>query len=94
MMQVHQVMAYYSGLTPLHCVAIRGDTELCRWLIERGADRTLRNRLGLTQLMIARDKMHDAASTPMFRTHQRLKKQGQNSKAHVDLEILLSKSVD
>ena len=37
----------HNGLTPLHSAAGRGDIEMIRYLVERGADPTLKSREGL-----------------------------------------------
>ena len=42
------------GGTALHNAAKRGDLALCKLLIEAGADRTLRNHMGMTPLEYAR----------------------------------------
>ena len=46
--------AMMEGSTALHIAAMHGDVELCRMLIASGADTTLRNRLGMTPLDVAR----------------------------------------
>ena len=42
------------GSTPLHNAAMRGDVSVCALLLERKADPTLRNALGMTPLEQAR----------------------------------------
>lgn len=41
------------GLTWLHATVIRGELEVCKLLIERGYDTTIKNSLGETALEMA-----------------------------------------
>jgi len=51
------MFASYSGLTPLHHAAARGDLKLCRFLLDAGANAALRNIMGHTPLQYARWKL-------------------------------------
>ena len=66
-----QLLARVKGRTPLHAAAERGDTELCKLLLEAKADATKRLTLwGLTPLENARFAMSSSrrgghASSPI-----------------------------